>query len=468
MALNRKPKRGSSISTIWPVPICVKQACSISQTKGKNEREKGVGTTKPTTQPASSAQHKMKARSSTRINISALTNVHTFNHHAYIYIYSTIISFQLDIYQQNTTNYNITEEGYQSNRFRIRFALGTTPAAAKETTSCKASDLPGHAWKTSPLKQLHRNRHNHAHTHTCTCTMCNIVYLGSPPALYFLGSLKKKCFFFPVFLHSPDVYSWRCTAAVEINKYAALPTCNSSLQVPFWFWLIEGAGGEKNQVLAFVSVFDAMVSIFLALIFGRPLLFHFCTHEGRSQHSVAECCWHTNQNCTFYLEDLPAQCKHAKAFFPSNALFFAECRPDGVRKYGKMRRSTENYGNFRPVWTRADQKDFFQKNALFFHVRPSISQSMSKLFQQLTPQDQGHQMCSNPVYLLQKCHDVQIFARQLIAKSKPKFYISTRTVDPKLFKQEVLVVRLGLNDVWGCLIQHQRRKNTTRTHDLAW
>ena len=36
-----------------------------------------------------------------------------------------------------------------------------------------------------------------------------------------------------------------------------------------------------------------------------------------------------------------------------------------------------------------------------------------------------------------------------------RFYISTRIVDPKLFSHEVLVMRLGLNDVRGCLIQHQ-------------
>ena len=42
---------------------------------------------------------------------------------------------------------------------------------------------------------------------------------------------------------------------------------------------------------------------------------------------------------------------------------------------------------------------------------------------------------------------------QLILKSRRRFYISTQIVDPKLFSQEVLNMRLGLNDVWGCLIQ---------------
>jgi len=60
-------------------------------------------------------------------------------------------------------------------------------------------------------------------------------------------------------------------------------------------------------------------------------------------------------------EDLPIQRKHAKVakafFFSSNVPFLAEGRPDGVRKYGKMR---PKYGNIRPVWTRPNRKDFFE------------------------------------------------------------------------------------------------------------
>ena len=78
------------------------------------------------------------------------------------------------------------------------------------------------------------------------------------------------------------------------NQCATLPTCNSLLQVPFLFWLLEGAGAKISKVLVLVYVFDAMVSILLALGFGRTLLFHYCTHEGRSQHSVAD----TRVNCS--------------------------------------------------------------------------------------------------------------------------------------------------------------------------
>jgi hypothetical protein len=66
----------------------------------------------------------------------------------------------------------------------------------------------------------------------------------------------------------------------------------------------------------------------------------------------------------------------------------------------------------------------------------------------LAPQDQGEQMRSNPVYILQKFRNVQMFAPAAHCKKQAlKFYISTRIVDPKLFNQEVLVMRLGLNDV---------------------
>ena len=67
------------------------------------------------------------------------------------------------------------------------------------------------------------------------------------------------------------------------NKCATLPTCNSLLQVPLVFCLLEGAGAKISKVLVLVYVFGAIVSIFLALIFGHASLFHYCsTHEGRS------------------------------------------------------------------------------------------------------------------------------------------------------------------------------------------
>jgi len=62
------------------------------------------------------------------------------------------------------------------------------------------------------------------------------------------------------------------------------------------------------------------------------------------------------------LEDLPIQRKHAKAFLSSNVPFFAEGRPDGVRKYRRMRPKDEH---IRPVWTRPNQKDL-KKKILYF------------------------------------------------------------------------------------------------------
>ena len=144
------------------------------------------------------------------------------------------------------------------------------------------------------------------------------------------------------------------------NKCATLPTCNSLLQVPFLFWLLEGAGAKISKLLVLVYVFDAMVSILLALGFGRALLFHYCTHEGRSQHSVAD----TRVNCSILVTTCPWKiCPYnanmQRPFFLQTYLFpfFAEGRPDGVRKYGKMR---PKYGNIRPVWTRPNRKDFFE------------------------------------------------------------------------------------------------------------
>ena len=162
----------------------------------------------------------------------------------------------------------------------------------------------------------------------------------------------------------------------------------------------------------FSFMFDATVSIFLALILGRALLFHFCMHEGRSQHSVADMRVH----CSILVTQIPWK------FCPDNAnmqrpfvlqtyLFFAEGRPDGVRKYGKMRPKYGNIMKYPSVWIRPNQKDIFLKTHLFFH-RPSVHQS--KLCQQLAPQGQGQWMCSIPVCIFQKCRNVQMFAPQLV------------------------------------------------------
>ena len=200
--------------------------------------------------------------------------------------------------------------------------------------------------------------------------------------------------------------------------------------LPF-FWLLEGAGAKISKVLVLVYVFAAIVSIFLALIFGRALLFHYCTHEGTLS------CGHTGALLNFgdklTLEDLPIQRKHAKGFFSSNVPFFAEGRPDGVRKYGKMRQSPKN-GNIRPAWARRNQKDFKKKTYLF--SRPSVHPS--KLFPQLSPQDQGEWMCSDPVYIPHKCRNVQMFAPAAHCKKQAKvLYFDTncgaKVVQPRNF-----------------------------------
>ena len=107
------------------------------------------------------------------------------------------------------------------------------------------------------------------------------------------------------------------------NKCATLPTCNSFLQVPLLFWLLEGAGAKTSKVLVLVYVFGAMVSIFLALIFGRASLFDYCTNEGPSQHSVANIRVHCSilvKNCPWKI--CPYNANMQRPFFPSNVPFF--------------------------------------------------------------------------------------------------------------------------------------------------
>ena len=134
-------------------------------------------------------------------------------------------------------------------------------------------------------------------------------------------------------------------------------------------------------------------------------------------------------NCPWKICPHNANIQNAKAFFSSKVPFFAEGRPDGVRKYGKMR---PKYGNIRPIWTRPNQQDL-KKKAPFFS-RPSVHPL--KLFQQLAPQDQGEWMCSKPVYIPHKFRNVQMFALAAHSKKQAKvLYFDTncgsKVVQPK-------------------------------------
>ena len=196
------------------------------------------------------------------------------------------------------------------------------------------------------------------------------------------------------------------------HKCATLPTCNSLLQVPFLFWLLEGAGAKISKVLVLVYVFDAMVSIFLALGFGRALLFHYCTHEGRSQHSVADMRVH----CSILVTACPWKiCPYnenmQRPFVLQTYLFFAEGRPDGVREHGKMR------PKYRPAWTRPNRKNFFQKHAPFFHVRPSIRQSC---FSSWHHKIKASGCAQTPCIFSHKCRNVQMFAPAAHYKKQAK------------------------------------------------
>ena len=164
------------------------------------------------------------------------------------------------------------------------------------------------------------------------------------------------------------------------------PTCNSLLQVPFLFWLLEGAGAKISKLLVLVIVFDAMVSILLALGFGRALLFHYCTHEGRSQHSIAD----TRVNCSILVTTCPWKiCPYnanmQRPFFFKRTFFLLRAVRTASESTEKCVQSTEISVRLGPVRTK---RTFFQKNAPFFS-RPSVHAS----------KDQGEWMCSNPVYI---------------------------------------------------------------------
>ena len=106
-----------------------------------------------------------------------------------------------------------------------------------------------------------------------------------------------------------------------------------------------------------LHVFDAMVSIFLEVIFGRALPLHFWTRAGSSQNSVADIRVYFSILVTVFLWKIcPNNANMKRPFFLQTYFFFPEGRPEGARKYGKTR---PKYGNIRPVQTRPNQKDFF-------------------------------------------------------------------------------------------------------------
>ena len=184
---------------------------------------------------------------------------------------------------------------------------------------------------------------------------------------FFEIKLIKYCF-----LHVSDVHSWRyswnCGNQINVpHCQLATHCCRCHL-----FWLLECAGAKISKVLVLVYVFDAMVSIFLALIFGRALLFHYCTHEGRSQHSVADMRVHCSilvTTCPWkicpYNANMPRHFSLQTYLFLLRAVRTAsesteKCVPR-VRKYPSSLGPSEPKG------------PFFKKRTFFFtSVRPSV------------------------------------------------------------------------------------------------
>ena len=110
------------------------------------------------------------------------------------------------------------------------------------------------------------------------------------------------------------------------------------------FWLLEGAGAKISKVLVLVYVFDAMVSIFLAFIFGRALLFHYCTHEGRSQsqYSVADMRVHCSilvSTCPWKI--CPYNANPQRPFFLQTYIFLLRAVRTAPAGTGKCVQSTE-------------------------------------------------------------------------------------------------------------------------------
>ena len=312
-----------------------------------------------------------------------------------------------------------------------------------------------------------------AHTHThfvpqsaqkkVSLSLYNIyIYTLTLQRPLIFGVFQEKLHFFSesiffeikyCFLHVSDVHSWRYSwnCGNQING----PHCQLAThccRCHFCFGCVkvqEQRFPNISKLLVLVYVFDAMVSILLALGFGRALLFHYCTHEGRSQHSVAD----TRVHCSILVTTCPWKiCPYnahmQRPFFFKRTIF---CwGPSGRRP--KVRKNASKVRKYPSGLDPSEPKGFFYKKRTFFFtsVRPSV-----KTVSAAGTRRSGRVDVLKPrVYFRISVAMCKCLPLQLIIKSRRRFYISTRIVDPKLFSHEVLVMRLGLNDVWGCLIQH--------------
>ena len=250
---------------------------------------------------------------------------------------------------------------------------------------------------------------------------------------------------------------------VEIKSMCHIANLQLIVAGAILFWLLEGAGAKISKVLVLVYVFDAMVSIFLAFIFGRALLFHYCTHEGIGLNTQLRTCGCIAQFwCQLVLGRFAHTTQTRKGlFFFKRTFFLLRAVRTASESTGKCVQSTEISVQFGPVRTK---RTFFSKNAPFFS-RPSVHPS--KLFQQLAPQDQGEWMCSNPVYVPHKCRNVQMSSPAAHYKKQAKvLYFDTncgsKAVQPSSFS-------FAPGSEWCVRVPDPTsdRTSTKRSHDLA-
>ena len=287
----------------------------------------------------------------------------------------------------------------------------------------------------------------------------NYIYLDSPTTLNFWGLSRKIAFFsestfFEIkycFLHVSDVHSWRYSwnCGNQINvPHCQLAThccrchfCFGCLKVQeqrfpnYWFSFTCLMPWFRSCLL---WVLDALCSFIIARM--RVGL----NTQLRTCGCIAQFWWqlvlgrfaHTTQTC--------------KGLFFFKRTFFC-WGPSGRRP--KVRKNASKVRKYPSGLDPSEPKGLFSKKRTFFFtsVRPSV-----KTVSAAGTRRSGRVDVLKPrVYFRISVAMCKCLPPQLIIKSRRRFYISTRIVDPKLFSHEVLVMRLGLNDVWGCLIQHQ-------------
>ena len=277
-----------------------------------------------------------------------------------------------------------------------------------------------------------------------------------PKVLFLKSSTVFWCF-----LHVNDVHSWRYSwnCGNQINvPHCQLAThccrchfCFGCLKVQeqrlpkYWFSFTCLVPWFRSSLLWFLDALRSLIIARMRVRLNTQLRTYGCTAQfwwrivlGRFAHITQTC----------------------KGLFSFKRTLFC-WGPSG--RSPKVRKNASKVRKYPSSLDLSKPKGLKKKTHLF--SRPSVHPS--KLLQQLAPQDQGEWMCSNPVYIPHKFHNVQMSAPPDHSKKQAKIlHVDTncgsKVVQPRSFSY-------APGSEWCVRVPDPTsdRTSTKRSHDLA-